>query len=194
MKKTLFYIAMIAIAGTTLTSCRSADFATVARDRCQIMAEDLQHFRAWGSGDSQDQAFARDVAATVARNQLAATIATGVISTINIFNSEVGGAGLTRLQEQDIIANVNEILRGARIVCTEISRRPESRRGPEMFRASVCVEVNLDVIRAMHAQFEQLIDERARARATRDEFVNRMQEYRQTFDERRQEQYRRDGF
>jgi len=198
MKKTITYIAMIAITGTTLTSCGifggtgNPRGQRMDRDRCEQMADDLAatNLRAHGLGNSQDESFARDIAATTARNQLAASIASGIVSTLNNFRSQQEGQ-LTQRQQQDIIENVNEILRGARIVCTEMYHRPAKRKNPAMFTASVCVEIDIQRILQMQALTSGAPDV---VTQMREDFLQRMKNEREDYQRRRNQQRERDGF
>ena len=207
MKKTIIYIAMIAIGSATITGCGSKQGvsrgdqgvsrgdhrgAKVEKDACQTMAEELEFFRAWAEAESASSQFARDRAATVARNELASSVVAGLVSTINIFNSEVGVGELTQSAQQDILTNVNELLRGSRVICSETYVKPDPKDNTKnIFTGSVCVEVSE---RSITDMFFGMRDNHLKAQIQREDFINRTRDERQKHEQRRREQLEREGF
>ena len=200
----IFVIAMVAIASAALMGCGSSkQLATTAPannplgaarqiDRCEQLAEDMSQFRAHALGRSEKESFAKDKATTLARNELAASIAAGVVSTVNTFNSEVGGEGLSAKDQQDILLNVNEILKGSRTVCSQAYYKADPKnKDKQIVTVSVCVEVGERSIGEMYLKMRGNL---LKVQKEQDEFLMRVKESREKYEEKRDKDREATGF
>ena len=147
----------------------------LAKTQCKKDSEMSGTFRAHASAESERESFAKDKAITLARNELAGNIATGISSTINIFNSEVSGDGLTTLEQQDILGFVSEIVKGSRVMCTETYYRKKPKdKGALIYTVEVCVEISEASISQLYNQVQSR--NYLKVQKTQSDFLNRTRE------------------
>ncbi|MDB4334874.1 hypothetical protein OAA06_00800 [bacterium] len=155
----------------------------IEKEECEEEAmKAKEYLRGYGIGNSQDKMFARDIASTNARNEIATQVKSSVANTLKRYNQQhvtAGKNGLTRDETSKIEAAVasitEETLTGTRVICSNTYMVETN------YEVHVCIELTgEDFAESIYNTIND--DQKLRidydAEKFKEEFNNDLEEYR----------------